>query len=289
MTNLLESVKRFLANKNTVTILGVIAGVLVLYIGYNWRVKQAVEPVTIPYSKEELSSRTYINDDVIGYMEVSGNLLKKSKNIIKSSSELKNKYVAYGVTIPVNSFFYKETIMSESDIPDSAFANIKDNYTIYSLPVSLHTTYGNSMCPGNYIDLYFKAVDDDRKVIFGKLIESIEILDVRDSDGNPVFETMSESRTPAMIYFAVPDEMYLLLMKAGYISNDVEIVPVPRNESYSNKEDDETTKISSEYIRSFILSKTATIPDEIIMGTNSTNINSSINSNNNNNNIGTNE
>ena len=264
-----EGIKRILANKNTVTILGVIAAVLVLYIGYNWRVKQAVEPVVIPYTKDELPSRTLIDEDVISYMEVSGTLLKKSKNIIKSDSALKGMYVAYGVTIPMNSFFYEESIMDESAIPDSAFADIKDKYTVYSLPVSLHTTYGNSICPGNYIDLYFKATDENKKVIFGKLIESIKVLDVRDSEGNPVFETVSESREPAELLFAVPDDMYLLLMKAGYISNDVEIVPVPRNASYSDKEDDETTKISSEYIKTFILSKTATIPDEVIMGTKS--------------------
>ena len=50
------SIKRFLGNKNTVTILGVIIGIVVLYFGYNIRVKQAVEPQQIPYAKVEIAS-----------------------------------------------------------------------------------------------------------------------------------------------------------------------------------------------------------------------------------------
>ena len=52
MNNLLVGIKRFLGNKNTVTIIGVLAGIAVLYIGYNWRVKQAIEPKSVPYAKQ---------------------------------------------------------------------------------------------------------------------------------------------------------------------------------------------------------------------------------------------
>ena len=53
MGNISISIKRFLGNKNTVTILGVIVGIIVLYVGYNWRVNQAVEPQTVPFAKKE--------------------------------------------------------------------------------------------------------------------------------------------------------------------------------------------------------------------------------------------
>ena len=42
------SLKRLLSNKNTVTILAVILGVVFLYIAYNMRVKQAIEPKSVP-------------------------------------------------------------------------------------------------------------------------------------------------------------------------------------------------------------------------------------------------
>ena len=265
MKNYLTTIKRFLSNKNTVTIIGVIAGILILYIGYNWRVNQAIKPITIPYAKVEISSRTQITEDMIGYMEVSSSLLKRSPNIIQNVGQVLNNFASYGVTIPANSFFYTESVMTEDKIPDSAFADIPDGYTIYSLGVDLHTTYGNSIAPGNSIDLYLKATDDTNKIIFGKFIESIEVLAVKDSSGNHVFETTAESRTPSELLFAVPDDMYLLLMKAGYVSGGIQIIPVPRNASYSDEPSD--TLVSSDYIKNFILAKTATIPDNVIQNT----------------------
>lgn len=263
MGNVKTTVMRFLKNKNTVTIIGVLLGILVLYIGYNYRVKQATQPVTVPYAKQELSSRTLITSDMIGYMEVSGSVVKSSNNLITSASELIDHYVAFGTTIPANSMFYKSQILTKSEMPDSAFADIPDGYTIYSLGVDLHSTYGNSIYPGNYIDLYFKGIDDNRLVMYGKLIESIEVLAVKDSQGNHVFETTVESRTPSELLFAVPNEMYELLMKAGYITgNSIEIVPVPRNASYTA--DPGETQVTSDYIRDFILSKSATIPQNVV-------------------------
>lgn len=266
MGNIVTTIKRFLGNKNTVTIIGVILGILVLYIGYNYRVKQATTPVTVPYAKEEISSRTLITSEMIGYMEVSSSVVNSSTNMITNASDLINHYVAFGTTIPANSMFYKSQILTSDEMPDSAFADIPDGYTIFSLGVNQHTTYGNSIYPGNYIDLYFKGVDDTQKIMFGKLIESIEVLAVKDSNGNHVFETTVESRTPAELLFAVPDDMYLLLMKAGYISgSSIEIIPVPRNASYSANPGD--TVVSSDVIRDFILSKSAIIPQNTTTST----------------------
>lgn len=285
MGNIVTTIKRFLGNKNTVTIIGVILGILVLYIGYNFRVKQATTPVTVPYAKEEISSRTLITSDMIGYMEVSRSVVNDSSNLITNASELINNYVAFGTTIPANSMFYRSQILTSGEMPDSAFANIPDGYTIFSLGVDLHTTYGNSIYPGNYIDLYFKGIDDTQKIMFGKLIESIEVLAVKDSSGNHVFETTVESRTPSELLFAVPNEMYDLLMKAGYISgSSIEIIPVPRNASYSANPGD--TVVSSDQIRDFILSKSATVAQNT---TTTNQITGNTNNNNNNNNNNTNE
>ena len=279
MGNILTTVKRFLSNKNTVTILGVLLGILVLYIGYNYRVKQATTPVTVPYAKEELSSRTLITSDMIGYMEVSSSVVKESPNLITNAQQLINQYVAFGTTIPANSLFYKTQVLSSDEMPDSAFENIPDGYTLYSLNVDLHSTYGNSIYPGNYIDLYFKGVDETQKVMFGKMIESIEVYAVKDSQGNHVFETTVESRTPSELLFAVPNDMYELLMKAGYITgSSIEIIPVPRNKSYSLNPGD--TVVSSDYIRNFILSKSATIPQNVTTTTPTPDNNNNNNNNN---------
>lgn len=266
MGNVLTTVKRFLSNKNTVTIVGVIAGILVLYIGYNWRVKQATTPVQVPYAKVRLDSRHEITSEDIGYMNVSSEVVKKSPNLIKSANQLIGKQIQYGNAVPANGLFYSDQVVDKASTPDYAISNIKDGYTVFNLNVDINTTYGNSIYPGNYIDLYFKGVDDGRKIIFGKLIESIEVLDVRDSSGQHVFETSSESRVPSVLVFAVPDEMFSLLKKAQYISgSSVEIIPVPRNASYSANPGE--TMVSSVYIRDFILSKSVALPDDLATNT----------------------
>lgn len=261
MGNIANSLKRFLSNKNTVTIIGVIVGVVVLWMGYNWRVNQAVTPITVPYAKQEITSRTLITNEMVGTIDIPRSMTNTSKNILTSSAQVVGKYVTYGAIIPINSLFYSELLVDEDKMPDSAFADIPDGYTIYSLSVDLHSTYGNSIYPDNYIDLYIKATDEDNKIIFGKMIESIKVLAVKDAQGQHVFESATESRTPSELLFAVPNDMYSLLMKAGYVtSGNIEIIPVPRNASYSANPGE--TQVSSEYIQEFILNQSVMLPDE---------------------------
>ena len=211
MGNLANTLKRFFSNKNTVTIIGILLGFVVLYFAYQWRVSQAVTPVSVPYAKQEITSRTLITSDMVGTIQIPKSMVNSSNNIVTSSANVIGKYVTYGAIIPINSLFYNELLVTEDKMPDSAFADIPDGYTIYSLSVDLHSTYGNSIYPDNYIDLYIKATDEDNKIIFGKMIESIKVLAVKDSQGQHVFESATESRTPS--------ELLLLLLSVVVLSS----------------------------------------------------------------------
>lgn len=262
MGNFIETLKRFMGNKNTVTILGVVAGILVLYGGYTFRINKAINPIKVPCAKTALKAKHLITEKDIAYINISKNMATTNTNIIQNPKEIIGKYVSYSTDIPANSLFYKESIIEDSERPDAAFANIKDNYTIFSLGVDLHTTYGNSIYPGNYIDLYLKA-ESDEGIIFGKLIESIEVLAVKDSRGNHLFQNTVETRTPSELLFAVEDKMYLLLMKALYIEGQshIEIVPVPRNGSYTAKPGE--TSVASDYIVNYITAQSVTLPEDV--------------------------
>ena len=72
-----------------------------------------------------------------------------------------------------------------------------------------------------------------------------------------MFETGSESRTPAQLLFAVPDELKSLLEKAKLVG---ELVPVPRNKSYS--ENPGATEVSSSYLENYILAQSVVVPEE---------------------------
>lgn len=272
MNNILVGIKRFLGNKNTVTIMGVLAGIAVLYIGYNWRVKQAIEPKSVPYAKQEIAANTLITNDMVGSVKVSKSMVDSTQNLATSNNQVVGKYVSYDSTIPEGSLFYKSQLMTEEQLPNYIVRNIPEGYTVYSLEVNSHLTYANSIMPNDYIDLYFKAMDDENKVIFTKLIESIKVIAVKDSQGKSVFSSESKNSQPAELVFAVPDDMFLLLKKSDYItSNSIAIVPVPRNANYT--ENPNATQVASDVIIDFILSKSAYIPENTTNGTDDNNTN----------------
>lgn len=271
----LTKVKRFIGNKNTVTILCVVAGIAVLYIGYNYRVSSAINPTTVPYAKNTLEARHVITVDDIGYMEVNSDVVSKSDNLITNGNELVGKEVTYGNTIQQNSLFYDGDITEPNLSPDYVLSDIEDGYTAFSLSVDTYTTYGNAIAKGDYIDLWFNGEDDTNKIIYTNLVKSIRVLDVRDSAGVSL-EHANSTGEPAELLFAVPDDMYSLLVKAQQVGT---LEPVPRNRNYTA--DPGETEVVSEYVVQYVLSKSVTIPDEnTSSGSNSNSTTNNTNSNN---------
>ena len=263
MGNLSFKLKKFLQNKNTVTIIGTVLIVAILYIGYNYRIKQVTTPVKVPVATIDIQPRTKITEDMIEYVEALPAMVNSST--IKDVKYIVGKWSNYNTMIPKGSLFYNKTIVSSDELPDSAFVNIPSGYTAYNLPVTTKTTYGNSIFPNNYIDIYLKVLDADGKPTVGKLIENVKVLAVKDKNGRHVFENSDEERTPAVIIFALPEDMHLLLREAAYLENvksiSAEIIPVPTTESYSAEPG--TIRLASSELKSFIELNTGTInPDE---------------------------
>jgi len=258
MGNLVTTIKRFVSSKNTVTILAVLAGVIVLWYFYNYRVEQAITTIKIPYAKQQIDTGKRIETDNIGYKEITSSTLKDS-DMITDISYLKDKYICIGTSIPQNGFFYKSQVCEKQELPNSVFDDMPDGYMPYTLSVNNQMTYANSIMPGDYIDLYLQATDDGGDIIFGSLIESIEVLAVRDSSGKDVFWDSTAGDSAALL-FTVPKNYHQLLHVAGLITgHNIKIVPVPKNASYTAEPGD--TVISSEELYYFIMSKAATVED----------------------------
>ena len=68
MNNLSNSLKKFLGNKNTVTILGVILCIAILWFGYNFRINQKVSLTRVPYANQTIQPRTKITNEMISFM-----------------------------------------------------------------------------------------------------------------------------------------------------------------------------------------------------------------------------
>ena len=263
MGNLSMSFKKFMQNKNTVTVVGVIAAIFILYIAYTMRINKAINPVVVPYAAEQIPAGTQITEAMIDTREVPPAMLEG--DVIRNKSDVVDKYSAADVVIPKGSIFYKRAVVEKEQLPANIILDYPKGYVLYNLPVDITNTYGNSVYPGNYIDIWLKAVykiaDEDNmsavdrdnadKIMYGKLISNIQVLAVKDSEGRAVFQNIDENRTPSMIVFALPEEYYVLLRKASYMRTyETTIELVPTNESL--KDEPGNLELSSDQLMEWI-------------------------------------
>ena len=263
MGNLSNSFKKFLQNKNTVTVVGVVAAIVVLYFAYTMRINSAINPVVVPYAAQQIPSGTQITESMVATREVPPAMLQGE--VIQNIGEIVDKYSAADTVIPEGSLFYKRAVVEKEQLPANIILDYPKGYVLYNLSVNTESTYGNSVYPGNYIDIYLKAVNkipdgqtltaDANKVMLGKLMSNIHVLAVKDASGQPVFQNIDENRTPSMVVFAVPEEYYILLKKAEFMRTyDTSLILVPTNESIKDEPGD--LEISSEQLKEWINTNT---------------------------------
>ena len=216
---------KFLTNKTTVTLIGIVLGLGVLVGFYIYRVNKQVNPTRIPVAKRAISATEEITKDDIEYVKVSKSFLKK-RDIYQSATNLVGKYVSTGTSIPKGGMFYTAQVVEKKELPNAIFDEIPEGYTIYQLKVDNTTTYANSIYPGDKIDLWLKTTENGI-LVFGEFISNIEVLGVRDNNGQNVFDVTS-GRTPAWLLFAVKTDMYRYLKLAESISG-MSVIPVPKN------------------------------------------------------------
>jgi len=277
VNNFSDSIKRFFTNKNTVTILGVLVSIAVLYFGYTWRINQQVEQITVLVAKQDIQPRTKITSDMVETVSIARVMYNKMMgnygggvSVLRSNAELST--FADGAYSNVNSLIPAGTplirnvnTVERSKIPSSVLLKIDKGQVPYAFSINYSDTYGNAIMDGMYVNIYMKAVDDTGKTMIGKLIQNVKVLAVLDSSGRDVFENTDENRTPATLIFSVDEDLHLLLRKARYLSRySVELIPVPVTESVSDEDYEGTVEITSSYLREFIESRTIDVPlDEL--------------------------
>jgi len=256
MNNLAFKLKKILQNRNTVTIIGVLLVLVLLYFGYNSQIEDAVTPIDVPVASENIQPRTLITSQMITTLSVPN--IAVSEDVILSNALIVGKYTNVNAYIPKGSMFFKSAIVERSALPDFGISQVKEGEKPVYLKVDMDSTYGNSILPGSYIDIYLKG-ESEGKPFVAKLIENVEVITVKDSGGKPVFENTSEERMPASIIFGLEaesqDNPFLLLIKASHIPN-MQIVIVPYGNAVPT--DIETT-LSSEALIEFIKAQTVDI------------------------------
>lgn len=224
MKNLSGSLKKFLGNKNTVTILGVVLIVAILGIGYNARINQKTSLREVPVANQKIEPRTKIKEDMIKRVNVPAEFLVGS--FYENTNNIVGKYTNYNVTLAEGSLFYVDLLVDKTELPELMFGDLEEGYRPYVMNLETATgTYGG---PEDYLDIYFSATENG-KIVFGELLEGIEILAVVDGSGKSTYGTNSdnseegsEAVTSAALYLAVPERIYLLLNRASRLNEVVE-------------------------------------------------------------------
>lgn len=260
MSKLIKGISKLFTNKGTVTIFGFILCTIIIAFCYQNRINSAIKPIQVPYAKTAIAQGTQITEAMVGITKIPPAMLQG--DVLRYSQDVIDKYTNADTAIPEGSLFYKRTVVEREDLPANIILDYPKGYVLYNMSVTTETTYGNSVYPGNYIDIYMKAEakslgatgtnsSDQKQVMVGKLLSNVKVISVRDSSGESVFEDTKKQKTPAMIIFAVPEEYFILLQKANYLRTyNTSLIPVPTNESL--KEEPGELSMSSETLKEWI-------------------------------------
>lgn len=253
MNNLSKSIKKILGNKNTVTVIGVLLCILVLYVGYNMRINQKTKLVKVYYAKETIQPKTKITEDMIGTTELPEAFL--TGEYYKNFNDIEGKYSNYNSIIPAGSLFYTAQVVKKDELPDSVLYDVEKDSTISYVKTDVEKSYGNVIMPSNYVDVYVKMTNGNGDIVYGKYMENLKVLSVKTSDGQDVFDNTESVRTPSYIYFAMPEAEYLTFTMLKYLQEEkeeafIDIVLVPNGTEY---EDTPSVKVSGKYITDYIM------------------------------------
>ncbi len=252
----------FLKNKNTVTILGVVLIIFIIYIGYTVRINEVVKSVKVYYAIETIQPKTLITDSMVGQMDVPQSFIKGS--YYRSYDDIVGKYSNYNTMIAAGSIFYTDLLTEEQNLPDAVLYDVNAGERLVSFPVTTESTYGNAIMPETLVDVYVKLVRDG-KVIYGEFYNKVKVLAVKDASGNNVFESTEDDRTPSYVYFSLPENKYLLFSALQYVATtypayDIEVVLVPNTFKYESEE--LASEVSSADLYRFVLGEIRTIDDQ---------------------------
>lgn len=245
-------IKRTLQNKDTITFLGIVALIFALFMAYTIRVNTQIKPVTVPYANTTIMAGSKISAEMVSFREVPASMI--GSGVIRTKEAIVGKYASGQTVIPSGSLFYEQAIVAEEEAAISTELSFPDKFKKFTTTTSVDLTYGNSIVPGNYVDIWMivKPELKTNKVLIGKLISNVKIISVRDSTGTSVFQNLDEQLTPAILNFALPSDCFDLLTAAQKISSSFnpQIKYVPTNEGLKDEPGD--TEIASEILRDWV-------------------------------------
>ena len=240
MNNLAISLKKFFTNKNTVTIIGVVAILIILYFMYTKTIETQTDKKLVPVAAKEIPAETEITSEMITTIQVAKAAMPEK--VEKNSANIEGKYTCQNSMIPEGSMFYSDALCEFDELPGSWIKALQpdENGVMpipYSFPVNVTTTYGNAIQPGDYVDFWAKTIlettdtkngDTSKGLIYSKVFENAKVLSVTDSEGKNVFKSKNDTGEPAFLNFGLtPDHYKFFRYMENVEEQAVTIIVVP--------------------------------------------------------------
>ena len=263
MGNLTTSVGKTLQSKNIVTLLGIVLVIGILYYCYNWRISNAIKPITVPYAKVQISAATQITESMIGERKVPPSMLNGGV-VLRTKGEIIDKYSAVDTIIPKGSLFYDRSVVEKEQLPNSIIYDYPSGYVLYNLPVDISSSYFYTIKPGDYIDIFayinYKYADETNGnssgLSYGRIISNVKVLAIKDSSGQSVFKENDEKGIPSMMIFALPTDLYEMLRKASYMRTYDTKIEIKDSEATYKDDPGEVTLVNDKFAE-FVRDNTA--------------------------------
>ena len=253
-------------SRELVTIIGVLAIVAILYFSYTYQLNKNLEIISrVQVAKQKINAGSRITSDDLDYIDVPASTLNTVR-AVTNAQEIIGKYVNYDTIIPANSFFYSEALSTTDTAPNSIFKDLVEQDAAIMIAVDLEKTYGNSIMPGDVVDIYADAINTDSKgkteYITGPLVTGAKVLAVLDSSGENVFANHENKRYPSYFVFTLNSEIIKLIRKAQKLSSSqysMELYPVVDGKTY--RTDGTSTLVNQSQIVDLIENATVDIKD----------------------------
>ena len=192
-------------------IIGILFLVLFNCLLFKIVLDKKLDLVEVPIAKQQIEPRTQIKSDMIEFIEVPRVLL--NEDCVLDEKEAIHKYTEIEGIIPKGSLLYKSMLFDENELPDYPTLKLKEGQNVFSLPIDLIKSSGNSLTNNQLIDIYVTIPQRNANPISDLLLNHVRIINIVDRKGIDMKE--SETNIPSVINLAVNKEYVSLLIKAS--------------------------------------------------------------------------
>lgn len=186
---------------------------------------------------ETLGPRSMIESKHVSVISMPKNTVPT--NVFLDESDVVGKFVSFDASLYRGMFFFVDAIESIDTVNDAPLLRLKEGQVAVSIGVDVLKSIGNTLLPGQYVDLVHTFVIRNGNPIVDTIFNDVRVLAIKDRYGLDMSDSKSQ-KVPHVILLAInhsdANDFYLALRKG-----QMDLVPLPsgrfvENESTINKE-----------------------------------------------------